>query len=89
MDCCSDKHEGHMGKMGAQAAEVTTQVKATGMSCQHCVMAIKKSVGSLPGVKDVAVDLATGVVTVKHAASGPDRDAIRAAIREAGYEPQD
>jgi len=89
MDCCSDKYEGDVGKTGAQAAEVTTQLKAAGMSCQHCVMAIKKSVGSLPGVKDVAVDLDTGVVTVKHTAFGPDRDAIRAAIREAGYEPQD
>jgi copper ion binding protein len=89
MGCCSDKQEKQAGKMEEQVGEVTTQVRATGMSCQHCVMAIKKSVGGLPGVRDVAVDLATGVVTVKHAPSGPDRDAIRAAIREAGYEPQD
>ncbi len=29
-----------------------------GMSCQHCVKAITKAVGGLPGVAGVSVDLA-------------------------------
>lgn len=69
--------------------ETTTQVKTAGMSCQHCVMAVKKSVGALPGVKSVDVDLKAGLVTVTHDAGQPDREAIRRAIRDAGYEPQD
>lgn len=89
MGCCSGKREGHTTAAGAGDGVVTTQVRAAGMSCQHCVMAIKKSVGNLPGVKDVNVDLATGLVTVAHSATGPDREAIRGAIREAGYEPED
>ncbi|MGI6605135.1 MAG: heavy-metal-associated domain-containing protein [Firmicutes bacterium] len=67
----------------------STKVKAAGMSCQHCVMAVKKSVGNLPGVKKVEVDLSTGIVTVAHETGSPSREEIRAAIRAAGYEPKD
>ncbi|HHY92682.1 MAG TPA: heavy-metal-associated domain-containing protein [Firmicutes bacterium] len=88
MGCCSGGHEEHREPVGTGAGDVTTQVKAAGMSCQHCVMAVKKRVGNLPGVKDVKVDLTTGLVTVTHSAAGPDREVIRGAIREAGYEPE-
>jgi copper chaperone CopZ len=57
----------------------------TGMTCGHCLAADKEEVGAIADVTDVAVDLATGRVTV-----AGDREVTRAemaaAIDEAGYE---
>jgi copper chaperone CopZ len=55
-----------------------------GMTCGHCEAAVKGEVGKVAGVAAVAVDLDTKLVTV----SGDvlDRDAIVAAIDEAGFE---
>jgi copper chaperone len=61
---------------------VTYSVPA--MHCAHCAMSIREEVSEVEGVEDVAVDLETKVVTV----SGRELEdaALRAAIREAGYE---
>jgi len=56
-----------------------------GISCGHCVDAITSEVSPLEGVTSVDVDLETKVVTV----TGGDRDAIVAAIDEAGYDVAD
>ncbi|WP_248963816.1 heavy-metal-associated domain-containing protein [Sphaerisporangium perillae] len=53
------------------------------ISCGHCVNAITGSVGEVPGVSAVDVDLTTKTVTVTGAA---DPSAVRSAIAEAGYE---
>jgi copper chaperone len=52
--------------------------------CDHCAMSIREEVSGVEGVDKVAVDLDTKVVTV----SGDELEdaALRAAIREAGYE---
>lgn len=55
-----------------------------GMTCGHCEAAVKQEVGSLSGVTDVQVDLDTKDVTVT--GDGLDRDAIVAAIDEAGFD---
>ncbi|TQM57945.1 heavy-metal-associated domain-containing protein [Humibacillus xanthopallidus] len=56
----------------------------TGMTCGHCVSSVTEEIEQIPGVSDVAVDLATGAVTVTSA--GPvDESAVRAAVTEAGY----
>jgi copper ion binding protein len=59
--------------------------EVTGMTCGHCVAAVKEEVGAIGHVTDVAVDLATGRVTV-----ASDRELthaeMAAAIDEAGYE---
>ena len=62
----------------------TEEFTVTGMTCGHCVAAVKEEVSKLPGVTGVDVDLATGAVTVE-SASGVDRDQFVAAIDEAGY----
>lgn len=57
-----------------------------GMSCSHCVNAVKKSVSSLNGVESVIVDLKSGVVTVAY---NPDRvmpDAVKNTIKDQGYD---
>ena len=55
-----------------------------GMTCGHCEAAVTKEVSSVAGVTAVAVDLDTKLVTVTGA--GLDRDAIVAAIDEAGFD---
>jgi copper ion binding protein len=62
---------------------VTYQVR--GMTCGHCVQLVSTGVGALPGVQKVEVDLATGAVTVTSDAD-LDRESVRAAVDEAGYE---
>jgi copper chaperone CopZ len=57
----------------------------TGMTCGHCVRAVTAEFSSLPGVTAVAVDLATGAVTVQSSRSITSAEAVRAAD-EAGYE---
>jgi copper chaperone len=60
-------------------------LKVKGMSCQHCVMSVTKSLSQLEGIKDVQVDLAKGEVrfdNTKDVAS----NRIAKAIEEAGYE---
>jgi copper chaperone len=57
----------------------------SGMSCDHCAHAVRAEIGALPGVTEVAVDVAAGQVRVT-AEPVPDDDALREAIEEAGYE---
>ena len=59
------------------------RLSVSGMTCQHCVDAITRSIGALPGVEGVAVDLDHGEVAVRGA---PDEAAVRAAIDEEGYD---
>ena len=63
----------------------TTTIAVDGMTCGHCVNAVQTEVGKLDGVTDVAVDLATGQVTIT-AENTPDAGALREAVEEAGYE---
>jgi len=60
-----------------------------GMSCAHCVMAVKKAVSKVPGVGGVDVDLAqkTAKVSFDPALAGPDQ--IKKAIEGAGYKVVD
>jgi copper chaperone len=59
--------------------------KVEGMSCMHCVMAIKRSVSKVPGVGGVDIDLAKKTVsaTFDPALAGPDQ--VKKAIEAAGY----
>jgi copper chaperone len=65
------------------AKEVAMRLKVSGMTCGHCVSAVSKAVRAIPAVQDVAVDLATGTVTVT---GNPAAGAVREAIVGEGYE---
>ena len=54
------------------------------IECQGCAAAIKKSVGALPGVSDVVVEVETKKVTIRHEASATPA-AIKAALEKAGF----
>jgi copper chaperone len=71
--------------MSTETTETTETFRVQGMSCGHCVAAVTGEVAKLPGVREVAVDLSSGAVTVTSAAPlAPD--AVAAAVDEAGYE---
>jgi copper chaperone len=61
---------------------MSTTYSVTGMTCEHCVRSVTEEVSEVPGVSAVAVDLASGALTVEGDAPA---DAIRAAVDEAGY----
>jgi copper chaperone len=63
---------------------VSATYHVTGMTCAHCVNAVRGEVGELPGVTAVAVDLDAGAVTVTSDAP-VDVEALAAAVDEAGY----
>ena len=63
----------------------TTTVTVTGMTCEHCVRAVREELTELGGVSRVDVDLASGKVTL-HTSAPVEPDAVRAAVEEAGYE---
>lgn len=63
----------------------TASFTVTGMTCGHCVASVTEEVQEIPGVQGVAVDLATGAVTIT-SAEVLDEAAVRAAVEEAGYQ---
>jgi len=62
----------------------TLTLSVPGMTCGHCEAAVKQEVGGVPGVAAVDVDLDTKDVVVS--GTGLDRDAVVAAIDEAGFD---
>jgi copper chaperone len=64
----------------------TTSYPVTGLTCAHCAAAVTEEVGALPGVQDVAVDLAAGgTSTVTVTSEAPlEREQVAAALDEAG-----
>jgi copper chaperone len=58
------------------------EFKVEGMSCNHCVQAITKSLNKLDSRAKVSVDLASQLVTVD---SAEDPKTLAAEIEEAGY----
>ena len=59
-----------------------TKLKVTGMTCMHCVAAVKKALEQVPGVEtaEVSLEKAQAVVT-----GDGDVQAMVAAIKEEGY----
>lgn len=63
----------------------TERLTVTGMKCRGCAGSVSRAVGAVDGVMDVDVDLASGTVTVLFDERVAARDALAAAVREAGY----
>ena len=63
----------------------TAQFTVTGMTCNHCVMSVTEEVQEVAGVTDVAVDLASGALTVT--SDQPlSETAVKTAVEGAGYQ---
>ena len=61
-------------------------IKATGMSCQHCVMRVTKGLKGLEGVDDVSVNLPTGEITVNVKEGKVSRAQLEEAVTKSGYQ---
>jgi len=59
-------------------------MKIKGMSCNHCVMAVRSALSEIPGVTNVEVDLEKGEATFDRESS-VSSDQIRHQIEKAGY----
>jgi Cu+-exporting ATPase len=64
----------------------TTTLRVTGMHCSSCTSRVERALEALDGCDEVTIELATGLVDVRH--DGLDPAALVAAVREAGYEAE-
>jgi copper chaperone len=64
---------------------MASTLKVKGMTCQHCVISVKKSLGKLEGIQNVDVDLQKGAVRFDNT-KGVDPGLIKKTIEEAGYQ---
>lgn len=64
-----------------------TDIKISGMSCQHCVMNIKKAIDAVRGIQSSEVTV--GSARVLFDETETDKDAILKAVQNAGYTVSD
>lgn len=70
---------------GAKPTEIDLAIE--GMTCASCVMRVEKKLSALPGVTaTVNLPLESAHVVVEPGAQAPDDDALRGAVRKAGYD---
>ncbi len=62
-----------------------TNLKITGMTCNHCVMHVKKALQSVAGVDSVDVILEPGRAVVS---GNTEADALIATVKDAGYDAE-
>jgi copper chaperone len=60
-----------------------TRIAIEGMSCQHCVMAVKKALGGVPGI--IESDVQVGTAVVKYDENKVKKEDIETRIETAGY----
>ena len=60
-------------------------IEIGGMSCGHCVAAVKSALSGMPGVEVKEVRI--GAAEVAYDPSSTTPEAIAGAIREEGYQP--
>ncbi len=58
--------------------------RVEGMTCEHCVMTIKRALSAIEGVSRVDVSLSTGTVKVELDRDVPFED-LKRAVEEWGY----
>jgi copper chaperone CopZ len=69
----------------ARTATVAQRFAVTGMTCDHCKMAVTTELSKLDGVTRVAVDVASGTVITESVETLPI-DVVAVAVDDAGYE---
>jgi copper chaperone len=63
----------------------TISYTAPDISCDHCRRAVEESVGSLPGVQAVQVDIPSKRVEVRYDPAQVSTDQIESTLEEEGY----
>jgi len=62
-------------------------LRVPGMTCEHCVAAVRREISMVAGVTSVDIDLASKNVAVHGLHLDPA--AVHAAVEKAGYEPEE
>ncbi|WP_197446754.1 copper ion binding protein [Tautonia plasticadhaerens] len=62
------------------------RLTVAGMTCDHCVRAVRKAIESVPGVRSASVDLASGRAEARVIPGWVDEQGLRASVAQAGYE---
>ena len=62
-------------------------INVEGMTCNHCKMNVEKAALNLEFVKEAVVDLDQKELRITFDGSGNEIEAVRTAVREAGYIP--
>lgn len=65
--------------------ETTTTVNAPDIECDGCANAIKKALTTVPGVAEVAVNVAAKTVTVTHDPQAAPRETITGKLDKIGF----
>jgi len=60
-----------------------TKIEISGMRCRHCAESVTKTLGALPGLGDIQIDLEKGLARCQGSAPAED---IRQAIHAIGFE---
>jgi len=70
------------------AGSIDSEFLVSGMTCSHCVSSVTEELSAIDGVENVVVELNVGGASKVTVASSAalDREAVHAAIDEAGYE---
>jgi Cu+-exporting ATPase len=72
---------------GYEVPRARTVIPIAGMSCASCVAKVEAALRGVDGVVEAAVNLAREQATVEYVPGVASPEALRRAIREAGYEP--
>ena len=64
----------------------TMTVEIGGMSCDHCVRAVRAALGSVPGLEVSDVKVGSAVVRYDPKTESATREAIHKAITDEGFE---
>ena len=60
-----------------------TTLRIDGMTCQHCVMRVKKALGLLPGVTESTADI--GTAKIAYDETRLRKEDLKKAVENAGY----
>jgi len=66
-----------------------TTLDVTGMTCNHCVHAVRTALEALPGVRSARVELDRGRAVVEYDESRASPREMTTAVAEAGYEAEE
>jgi len=67
----------------------TATLKITGMSCNHCVHAVKQALQNTAGVARAEVDLQKGSAVVEYDAAQTTPRALANAVMDEGYSAEE
>jgi copper chaperone CopZ len=67
----------------------TETLKVNGMTCGSCVSTVTKALKSVGGVRDVTVSLDRSEARIEFDEGSTSPERLRAAVRQAGYEPDE